>query len=309
MKIVLKLFQMLAILLFCYPCLALTEYQRGKELITQAPLASKNFTYIAMVNRPDFHDNSITSGRFYRWIDEDGFVYKKVELYKNYEWAETYLQNKTGQYGTIGNVSARMVEALILSKLELLFEDFNEVETLFSKYTIEESRYRDIPCYQVTVRDPDDPILVAGMSRMTIDQVENKNSPFNHQRPSTRVLWIGKEDNIIYARKHYNRFGKLLLAIEIGKLEKNAELSSELFTTPEDLYSEVPLLREELKDLVHRINKKAQANAVKPSWTGWRTAWLGPLAVMDTAAWVLCGLGIALAVVAISLKLKAKLRR
>lgn len=270
--------------------------------------AGEKFAYITVVDKPDPDNPDITSGKYYRWVDDTGFVYKRVELYAGSACREIYVQNKSGQYGTIGNISAPMLEVLILSRLDLLFREFNEIEILFSKYVVEEDRYRDIPCYKLTISDPADPILVAGMSQISIDQVKAPNSDFNRQRPARRVLWIGKRDNVVYARKHYNRQGRLLLAVEIGKLEKSPDLSPALFPVPENLSVTTPLFRYDLQRLAQSAALSRPNAGQSSMWTNFANR-IFSAKIIDVLSPVFVGIALILFAVIVRIKWKEKRRK
>ncbi|WP_176011645.1 hypothetical protein [Victivallis sp. Marseille-Q1083] len=239
----------------------------GKALLAKSFAVSPQFSYIAEVERLDLHNPALTA-KYFRQVDPDGQTRQRLEFYEQGHLKETYIQNDSGQYGIIDGVAAAIHEVLILARPEVMETPLNKAEFYDCRFTATEDSYRSIPCYRITVTDPDDTILVASMSQVPLNEVENAGSEFNKRRPFIRDFWVGREDNILYCRRHYNRAGKLIYEAERGKLEKMPRFQPDWFATPENLLSPKLLSRLEFQRRGQTLQVQAEEQRRKALKSG-----------------------------------------
>ena len=170
--------------------------------------------------------------RYYRHTGEDGVVYRRAEIIRNGAAEEVYIANASGQYGVIDEYRGRIGETFILFDLDFLHLPIDSMELSNSVYEVADGTYNGIPCYELRMKVGPSDLLLADISGKPFLEVQDVHGEFRRVRPFVRVFWIGKEDHIIYARKHYNALGKLLIAQELGTVLPEDSGNMDLYETP-----------------------------------------------------------------------------
>ena len=216
--------------------------QDGRSLLKKALESSKKASFIAIMKNPFpnvTHEQDIlphaTLWKFYRCFS-GGNVYLRLETSAGGKAIEAYLSNETGVYGVAADgFSAEIIEVPMLWFPELTHLDISAEEIELSSYSVHTDNYNNAPCYRIIMRTPKNDAELMKITDDGEEQYQANRKRYLEKRVFTREFWVGRENNFIYFRKHYNSNGKLIFSVELGNVEFNPSFSPALFATPKDV--------------------------------------------------------------------------
>ncbi len=222
------------------------QAQSGRELLEQAFEVSRASSFQAAMRnpfRPAKTDKEILPYAekwvFYR-LAADGQIYLRLDSFVPGRTAkdrliESYVKNESGTYGRAADgFAAEIVDVPLLWYPELIFMPIDPQEFALAEVDVSTTTHGDIPCYKVVVRVPADDGALMRITGESRAQFQAHRDRYRSRREFTYEFVIGRQDSLIYERRHYNLNGKLIFAMSLGTVDATAP-NRALFQTPPHL--------------------------------------------------------------------------
>ncbi|WP_176012765.1 hypothetical protein [Victivallis sp. Marseille-Q1083] len=170
------------------------------------------------------------TAKYYRFVADDGFVFKRLDLPAD---DITYIENREGKFGLGRNYRARLREVINLDLPECLAAEIPAKELEAATISVQDCRYNQIDCRELTVRVPDSPKLFRELTGMDSELYRQYGQPMMKNWPVVRTFRLERKNNFIRAREHRNARGKKVFAFELTGVDFDANLSEADFAVPE----------------------------------------------------------------------------
>ncbi len=216
--------------------------QDGRTLLVNALEVSGKSSFTSILKNPFYKEGKNTSlyqrttdWKFYRFFS-NGTMYIRLETLNENKVLETYIKNESGTYGLAPDgFAARILDATMLWFLELTHMDILPEEIQLSTFSVVQDSYNNVPCHKISMNTPQDDASLMIITGDEEQKFRENRENYLARRVFLREFWVGKKDNLIYCRKHYDRQGDLIFNVELGNVDENSKIPLSLFSTPKNV--------------------------------------------------------------------------
>ncbi len=221
----------------CNPSMTETAIE-GQAILKEAFETMPKKDFIATVNMPlKFKElPKLTTARFFRKHHDDGHVDMRLDLFVKKQCVASFWKNRQGQYAAVGEKRFQGGDFNILFWIENLWLPIYKKEWLSNEYKISSGTFNDVPCHKITIFLEVSKEKHGRLGSLTGVSIENSNDldeVFKYHA-FIREFLIGREDHVIYSRKHLNGNNQCLMDVNLGTVDSkpNWDDYPGIFETP-----------------------------------------------------------------------------
>ncbi|MBR6056933.1 MAG: hypothetical protein IKP58_02060 [Victivallales bacterium] len=249
--------------------------QQGCQSMLNAMETTNKASYFTILKSPFPTWKYIREAHVYRLFDTHTLSSRiRLECFgPDNKLFAIFIKNKDGQFVYLTLIDKWIAggDFNCLFKTEIIANPFYVNEMKFNNYESADAKYRGIPCKKIICRlnvKDDDTLRLRGQTGCIIEDEtfsnENKGkikkwdttAQFSIYHPYVRIFIIGKDDDIIYDRRHFNKDGNLLYSSNLGDVQLNSPKlhAPGLFDTPKEIYCYIESMRK-LQDYIQNEMK------------------------------------------------------
>jgi hypothetical protein len=196
---------------------------------------------------------------FYRMTSPTGGLMEKYELFIKNKKSIIVLRNKKAFISMENSniaieTNVPIIPAISRSgyflKVLKYYKQFK-----IGTYSLSPDKYKDIPCYKVTVKFPTDDATIAKIENATLEYLKKNRDYCENRYISVMTFLIGKKEPFIYSSVCYSMRGKVALTTNWGDVDFKAPITQKDFEFSKGTSIKVAKTRAEVRTFAKKYFK------------------------------------------------------